>query len=275
LQIADEINLDLIYSIEENFKNSKNELLMSKKNQFRTNITELLRLEYFENERSQYEFDMMVWRVFSKFSIAEQSELANINTPLFKRSLRVTSSVVIGAYLLGYYDETFLETIFTKSIKKLMNMVNKDKLTDEVKKLEKLRKNFENSEGFSEEIKALFDLSVVNSEVPTWEKLLVIFNSYYSFEEHEMKRNILYKINKEKISIDDNKKYFQSFHKHESIPIRLISRYAYLYLIYYFEPNHFPSEEIKKLILETSIEIQNHYPYELYLEYNFQYFFLE
>lgn len=76
---------------------------------------------------------------------------------------------------------------------------------------------------------------------------------------HKLRKdfNPFTRIDKEKIKIEDYKDYFSSFHSHNSIPVKLLSRYAYLYLIYYFEPNQFPSEKTKKLIQETSVEIQN------------------
>jgi hypothetical protein len=202
LQIRNEINLEIISKLEEYFTASKKELLVQKKNQYRSKIIELLRLEFAESDRSQLEFDIMVWKIFSKFSVEEQFNLVSIDLDLFKRSLRVTSSLVIGAFLVGYYDENFLELLFSRTMNLLMSIVKPEMVLKEVQNLEKIRVNIKSVKDIKEEVKLIFDPAVIHSEVSSWEKLLVVFNSHFSFVDSGRQVNILSDIFKNKIELN-------------------------------------------------------------------------
>jgi murein L,D-transpeptidase YcbB/YkuD len=204
LEMSNEINVDVIAQLEELFINSKKEILIQKKNKFRIKIVEILRAEYAEIERSQFEFDTMVWKIFSKFSLDQQMDLVAIDMDLFRRSLRVTSSVVVSAFLNGYYDENFLEKLFMKTFNLLMSIVSSETLSDDVERLENMRVNLSSEPLMREEVKSLFDPAVLRSEVASWEKIIVIFNTYYSFDDHEAKVNILNEIFNNKVSIRAN-----------------------------------------------------------------------
>lgn len=204
LEISNEINVDVILQLEELFESSKKELLVQKKNQFRSKIVEILRAEYAEMERSQFEFDTMVWKIFSKFTLDEQMELVEIDMDLFRRSLRVTSSLVVTAFLNGYYDENFLEKLFMKTVKLLMGLVTIETISDDMERLENLRKNLSSEPTLRDEVKSLFDPAVLRSEVGSWEKILVTFNLYYSFKDREVNVNILNEIFNSKMGIKAN-----------------------------------------------------------------------
>jgi hypothetical protein len=204
LEMSNEINVDVIAQLEELFINSKKEILIQKKNKFRIKIVEILRAEYAEIERSQFEFDTMVWKIFSNFSLDQQMDLVAIDMDLFRRSLRVTSSVVVSAFLNGYYDENFLEKLFMKTFNLLMSIVSSETLSDDVERLENMRVNLSSEPLVREEVKSLFDPAVLRSEVASWEKIIVIFNTYYSFDDHEAKVNILNEIFNNKVSIRAN-----------------------------------------------------------------------
>ena len=177
LRIENEINIDLILRIEDYFFNSKREMLISKKNIYRKKIIDLIRVEFAEKDRNQNELDMLVWRVFSRFTITEQNEFITLDIDLFKRSLRVTSSMVLSAFLIGYYDEKFLEAIFTKTIKMLVMDA-----PDQTKKF-------------------ISDPMSLNSEVSAWEKLLIAYNLHYPQSPGLSQVNILHKLFKGKVSI--------------------------------------------------------------------------
>lgn len=176
LRIANEVNIDLILKIEDKFTSSRKEVSMAKKNIYRKKVIEYLKKEYVEIDRGQYELDMMVWRIFSKFTTLEQNDLVNQDIDLFKRSLRVTSSLVLSAFLLGYYDELFLEEIFAKTIKILM-------------------KN-----GQDEESKFYMNPDLLKSELSTWEKLFVTYNLHFPLNEGVNQANILHKLYKGKVT---------------------------------------------------------------------------
>jgi murein L,D-transpeptidase YcbB/YkuD len=204
LEISNEINVEVITLLEELFASSKKEILIQNKNKFRKKIVEILRAEYAEIERSQFEFDTMVWKVFSTFTLDQQTDLVAIDMDLFRRSLRVTSSVVLVAFLNGYYDEKFLEKLFMKTVNLLMSMVSAETLSDDVEKLERLRLNLSSEPLMREEVKSLFDPAVLRSEVGSWEKIIVIFNTYYSFDDHETRVNILNEVFNNKINVRAN-----------------------------------------------------------------------
>jgi hypothetical protein len=148
--------------------------------------------------------DMMVWSVFSTFSPAERSEMVNVGVDLFKRSLRVSSSLVISAFLVGYYDEKFLEVLFSRTMKLLMSAFTVETLEEDIKTLERMRHSLHVANAdclIDEEVKFLFDPAILGSEAPGWEKLLVCFNLHYSFHEQEQPLNILNNICNRKIKL--------------------------------------------------------------------------
>lgn len=199
LEMRDEINVEVITLLQEYFASGEKELLIQKKNLYRSKITNILRSEYAESERSQFEFDIMAWKIFSKFTLEEQMDLVAIDMDLFKRSLRVTSSLVIHAFLIGYYDEKFLETLFNRTMKLLMNVVTAENFSEDIQVLEKMRSKLSSGAHLNAEVKALFDFAVLNSEVSSWEKLLVIFNLHFSFTEEALQKNILNELFNKKI----------------------------------------------------------------------------
>jgi hypothetical protein len=204
LQMKGGINVEVISRLEECFTNSKKEYLVQNKKNFRNEIITILYAEYINIERSQFEFDIMVWKIFSTFSSDDQAKFVEIDIELFKRSLRVTSSLVIGAFLIGYYDESFLEKLFSRSMNLLMKVVTSEAFSTDLQNLEMIRENIDFVCDISEEVKLLFDPKMLNSEISSWEKLLIVFNRQYSFLENTDLINIVYKLSKGQIEAHCN-----------------------------------------------------------------------
>lgn len=201
LEMRDEINIDVVTLLQEYFEKSKKELLVKNKIFYRNKIIEILYAEYATSERTQYEFDIMVWKIFSKFKPEEQMSLVLLDMDLFKRSLRVCSSLVISSYLVGYYDEKFLELLFEKTMMTLMNIVPKNTFSEDISKLDKLRNDINSVSDIGENVKSLFDPTLLSSEIGSWEKILIVYNLHFSFEEESTHINILNKLLNKKIKI--------------------------------------------------------------------------
>ena len=97
-------------------------LLMKDKINFREQIIALLREEFIEHKKSQDEFNLLAWKLFSLFTQDETDNLTFQDHALLHRHLSVASSYVFCAFFLGYYETKFLKNLFTNTLRDLMKL---------------------------------------------------------------------------------------------------------------------------------------------------------
>ena len=99
-----------------------NEVFMKDKIKCREDLISLLVTEFVENEKTQFEVNQLAWTIFSEFTTAEGMNFIRKDNDLFQRHLSVASSYAFCAFLLGYYDPTFLSNLFSSTLKNFMDL---------------------------------------------------------------------------------------------------------------------------------------------------------
>lgn len=179
------------------------ELLMRDKIKLREELIENLRLEFVETPRSQFEFNQLAWKFFSKFTNEDAQLFIEKDSVLFKRHLHVASSYAFCAFLLGYYEPTFLSNLFTSTLKNLMELGESIVVMSLKEKIEYLRmQDSFNADDFKSAIDIGSDDQIsktmiferydgsgikhINSrEMSDLEIILVALNRKYGFNEAE------------------------------------------------------------------------------------------
>lgn len=132
---------DNVYSFQHEFlslvKAHQSELLFKEKIQWKNKIFESVTMD----KISQFELGQLAWMAWSKMSVEEARTYIDFDLDLFKRSLNVASSYVFCAFLLGYYQDEFLKTLYTNCLRDQMSM-EKIELMDNLKaELELIREH--------------------------------------------------------------------------------------------------------------------------------------
>lgn len=122
LEIEDCIDLDFHDSMFSLYVKYSEELFMRDKIKWRDQLVANLRTEFIEQNKSQFELDHLAWKFFSKFTNEEAMKFIEVDEALFKRHLSVASSYAFSAFLLGYYESSFLSKLFTSTLKNLMEL---------------------------------------------------------------------------------------------------------------------------------------------------------
>ena len=178
-------------------------LLMKEKINFREQIIALIREEFIENKKSQNEFNLLAWKLFSLFTEDETENLTFQDNILLNRHLSVASSYVFCAFFLGYYETRFLKNLFTNTLRDLMKLGDNVALLSLKERLEFLRIQT----SFNEETRELVEQMAESSsstntlflerydgsgmrkmnsrEMNDLEILLVSLNQFYSFKFNE------------------------------------------------------------------------------------------
>ena len=193
-------NHDAMFSL---YVKYSEELLMRDKIKFRDELIEKLRMEFVETPKSQFEFNQLSWKFFSKFTNEDKQIFIEKDSALFKRHLHVASSYAFCAFLLGYYEPSFLSNLFTSTLKNLMELGESIHVMSLKEKIEYLRMqdsfnedDFKNSEeiGSADQISKtmIFErydgsgIQHLNSrEMSDLEIILVALNRNYGFDETE------------------------------------------------------------------------------------------
>jgi hypothetical protein len=92
---------------------------MKDKINYRDQMISLLRFEFIEKKKSQFELNLLAWSCFSNFTEEEIEALSYKDNILLTRHLNVASSYVLCAFFLGYYEINFLKNLFTSTMKDL------------------------------------------------------------------------------------------------------------------------------------------------------------
>jgi hypothetical protein len=122
LIFIEDSELKLHQEINELFLRYNQSLLMKDKINYRDQIIALLRYEFIENKKSQFELNLIAWNCFSNFTFDEMDSLSFQDTAILNRNLNVASSYVFCAFFIGYYDTDFLKNIFTTTLDGLMKL---------------------------------------------------------------------------------------------------------------------------------------------------------
>jgi hypothetical protein len=139
LLILDEIDFDLHNAMFALYVKYSEELLMRDKIKLREEIIENLRAEFVESPKSQFEFNQLAWKFFSNFTLEEIQLFIEKDSVLFKRNLQVASSYAFCAFLLGYYEPSFLSNLFMTTLKNLMELGESIHVMSLKEKIEYLR----------------------------------------------------------------------------------------------------------------------------------------
>lgn len=189
---------DLMHSI---YIKYSEEILMRDKVLLRDEIVKNLRDEFIQRKKTQFELNHMAWRFFSKFSKEEAVTFIEKDKELFGRNLSIASSYTFCAFLLGYYETSFLSHLFNSCLNNLMDLGSSTQVLTLKEKMEYLRlQDSFNSEDYKcvEEIASpllikstmLFErydgsgMRQVNSrEMNDLEIIFVAINRNFGFEE--------------------------------------------------------------------------------------------
>lgn len=139
LTLEDSIDLafhDSMYSL---YVNYSEELLMKDKMRWRLEIIENLQNKFLDKNKTQFELNHLAWKFFSKFTNAETLTFIKKDKELFSRNVSIASSYTFSAFLLGYYDSSFLSNLFTSTFKSLMDLGETFEVLTFKEKVEKLR----------------------------------------------------------------------------------------------------------------------------------------
>lgn len=120
LVIENQIDSHVHHEFKTIYERYSSEILMRDKIKWRDQLIELLRVEFVEKEKEQFELNMLAWSLFSKFTKDEGLSFMERDSELFKRHLTIASSYTMCAFLLGYYESTFLERLFSSTLDSLM-----------------------------------------------------------------------------------------------------------------------------------------------------------
>ena len=209
LLIEDSIEFEIHQKIELIFKEYKTEIQLKNKLKWRTEFNELLKTNYYQSEKSQFDLDQLCWRLFSEMDRETGSEYLKRDCDYFKRSMSIASSYVLCAYLIGYYDVAFLTDIYNTTIVSLLDIGSDHVVTPHMKEmLEDIRKKATLSGEDQDFLKTIIDTKVFEQkilfekfdgsglmsinvlEMSDLEMVLCSLNYYYQFV-HSEKDNIL------------------------------------------------------------------------------------
>jgi hypothetical protein len=138
--ITDEIDLHASAELEALYAKYSEEVLMRDKIVWREKFIECLAREFIEKENvEQFELNHLAWRLFSSFEHSEGVAFIERDADLFTRHLSVASSYTFCAFLLGYYEPSFLNGLFSKTLQNLMDLGASERVMSLKEKLEYLR----------------------------------------------------------------------------------------------------------------------------------------
>jgi hypothetical protein len=231
LYIENQIDLQLQEDFSEYFKSYQAELLVQDKKPFRKKLLELFSSKLCREEITQFEINQMAWKFFSTVKRDQAKELLNQDIDLFKRSMSLATSYALCAFMLGYYNDSFLSKIYSEIFLNLMDLSKNIPMHSLKNKLESIRIK----EDWQEEDRVMisntylikqknnfllgerYDGSGVNQikkeEMSDLEIVLVALNNHYSYLDNP-KNNIFVDIKMSRLKCDESvlrrlKKYLE------------------------------------------------------------------
>jgi hypothetical protein len=219
LLIEDSIECELNNKIVKIFKEYESEISVKEKLRLRKDINLLLMENFYQSEKTQFEFDQLCWKLFSEISREDGKKFLDLDKDFFKRSMSMASSYVICAFLIGYYDERFLRNIYNNTIVNIMNIGSGQVVTELKEKLEAIREKANITDEDKLFIESVIDKKILEQgilfekfdgsglmkinlhEMSDLELILSSLNCYFHFNNLEYK-NILGAIHDESFSIN-------------------------------------------------------------------------
>jgi hypothetical protein len=219
LLIEDSIECELNNKILKFFREYESEISVKEKLRLRKDINLLLMENFYQSEKSQFEFDQLCWKLFSEISREDGKKFLDLDKDFFKRSMSMASSYTICAFLIGYYDESFLRNIYNNTIVNIMNIGSDHVVTELKEKLEVIRAKVNITDEDKQFIESIIDkksfeqgllfekldgsglMKINMHEMSDLELILSSLNSYFHFNNLEYK-NILGAIHDESFSIN-------------------------------------------------------------------------
>ena len=122
LVLEDSIDLAFHDSMFSLYVKYSEELFMRDKIKWREEIIESFRVEFVQGQKSQFELNRLAWKFFSQFNNSDAASFIDKDKELFVRNLSIASSYAFCAFLLGYYETSFLSNLFTSTLKNLMDL---------------------------------------------------------------------------------------------------------------------------------------------------------
>ena len=139
LVLEDSIDLAFHDSLFSLYVKYSEELLMKNKMKWRLEIIESLITGFIKKKKSQFELNHLARKLFSQFNNSEITDFLARDNDLFIRNASIASSYTFCAFLLGYYESSFLSNLFTSTFKNLMELGNGVELIVRKEKIEHLR----------------------------------------------------------------------------------------------------------------------------------------
>ena len=139
LVLEDSIDLAFYDSLFSLYVKYSEELLMKNKMKWRLEIIESLITGFIKKKKSQFELNHLARKLFSQFNNSEITDFIAKDNDLFIRNASIASSYAFCAFLLGYYESSFLSNLFTSTFKNLMELGNGVELIVLKEKIEHLR----------------------------------------------------------------------------------------------------------------------------------------
>lgn len=201
------------------FKNYKKDILISKKLHWRTLFNSLLLKFYYNTEKSQFDLNLLFWKMFSTIPREQGAAYLDKDRDYFLRATSIATSYTLCAFLLGYYDEEFLTHAFNSIILNQMEIGKNELITDLKINLENLRRKPSLDSKDKEFVSSIIDqtnlsqsvlfekydgsglLNINVFELTDLELILTSLNYYYHFSDQKYK-NILSEIREEKFYIN-------------------------------------------------------------------------
>lgn len=219
LLIEDSIEYNTHKLLTTTYKDYEYETRFKEKLKLRTEFNALLMKHYYNSDKSQFELDQLCWKLFSEISRDDAKMYMDRDCDYFKRAMSISSSYVLSAFLIGYYDGAFLRKIYNAAILSLVNVGKEEFIVTLKADLEKLRKKSSVTEEDKIFIEKIIDTKNFNQsflfekfdgsgimtinvhEMSDLELILSSLNYYYHFDEYVEHKNILAEIREGRFNI--------------------------------------------------------------------------
>ncbi|MDO9180882.1 MAG: hypothetical protein Q7U04_00670 [Bacteriovorax sp.] len=220
LLIENQINMKIQNEFIENFQGHKSKLLIKEKLPWRSRLISLMSVDFVNEEVSQFEVDILVWKVFSTVTSEQSQKLLERDIGLFKRSMSVCSSYTLCAFLLGYYSDEFLSQLYTNTFLNLMDFQTTTPMPVVKEQLEKIRNQATLNDEYKKELIEIYKLEKMNQsfigerydgsgawsinkyEMSDLELVLVALHNHYSYKDSSP-QSIFHQIQKSFFKCDE------------------------------------------------------------------------
>lgn len=139
LLIENKIDQHLLNEFVTYFSKYSEEMLMKNKIEWREKIIELINREFIEKNRSQFELNYIGFKLFSNLKREDVEKFIERDLNFFSRNFSVASAYTFCAFLMGYYNEKFLQEVYTQTLSLLMDVGAREHMNGLKNELEILR----------------------------------------------------------------------------------------------------------------------------------------